>query len=427
MAHTHPHEHEELEAFLTAGDRRRRERARRRPRPAPRPGAELRALWATRGGRLLAVLCGAVLAVTLIGLIALWPSGADGTGAGGLGGPSEAAKVTDTGLAPCAGPAGQRCRVITVRVQGRSERITLGPVGAATQAPGPGTSVRVTLVPQIAGVPAPEERWAYAGIDRRGGLAWLAALFVFVALVTLRLRGGLAALGVVLSVGLVVFFLIPAMLEGRPAILVALTCALAVTFVTVGLTHGLSAPSLAAVLGVTLTLLLSGGLAEWAVHLVALDGRSSELAGYFAQQRVDVSLQGVVLAGMLIGALGVLADTAVTQSSAVVALRKANPRMGARALYDGAIAVGRDHLAATIHTLVLAYAGTALPLLLLLRSSSVGTVDALSSQDVAEPIAATLVGCLALIAAVPLTTALAAFLVVRTPADALGEHHGHAH
>ncbi len=381
-------------------------------------------LWGTPGGRALSALCLAVLAVTLAGLIALWPGA---TRSKSTFGASRPATVTSSRVVSCPGPAGQRCRQVVAEVGGRAERLTLGPLGAATPSPDPGTAIRVAAVPAIAGVPAPEEAFSFVDVDRRGGLRWLALLLAVVAVVTLRVRGALAALGVLASVGLVVAFLIPALLQGRPALLVALVCALAVTFITVGLTHGLTAPSLAAALGVAATLLLSAGLAELAVRLAALDGRSSELSSYLAQQQADVSLRGVVLAGMLIGALGVLADTAVTQSSAVVALRRASPALGARGLYRGAISVGRDHLAATIHTLVLAYAGTALPLLLVLRSSGVGTTDALNAQDVAEPIAATLVGCLALIAAVPLTTALAAFLVARTPGEALGEGHHHAH
>jgi uncharacterized membrane protein len=136
----------------------------------------------------------------------------------------------------------------------------------------------------------------------------------------------------------------------------------------------------------------------------------------------------VVLAGMVIGALGVLADTAVTQASAVMALRRANPLLGPRRLFSGAFAVGRDHLSATIHTLVLAYVGGALPLLLVLRSSGVGLADGLNTQDVAEPIVATVVGCLGLVLAVPVTTALASLLIARVPADLVpDEHHVHAH
>jgi YibE/F-like protein len=115
-----------------------------------------------------------------------------------------------------------------------------------------------------------------------------------------------------------------------------------------------------------------------------------------------------VLAGMVVGALGVLTDIAVSQASAVTALHRADPSLAPRALYRAAFAIGRDHLAATIHTLVLAYVGAALPLILVLRDAHVGVTDAINGQIVAEPVIATLVGATALIAAVPITTALAA-------------------
>jgi len=131
---------------------------------------------------------------------------------------------------------------------------------------------------------------------------------------------------------------------------------------------------------------------------------------------------------MVIGALGVLADMGVSQASAVMALRRANPDYSPRQLYREAFAVGRDHLAATIHTLVLAYVGASLPLLLVLQSAHAGLFDAVNTQDVAEPIIATLVGSIGLIAAVPLTTGLAALLASHIPPAALPhDHHGHAH
>jgi uncharacterized membrane protein len=198
-------------------------------------------------------------------------------------------------------------------------------------------------------------------------------------------------------------------------------------FVTLVLTSGLSAQTLTAALGISATLGLTALLALLCLHTVHLDGHSSELSVVLSQQNHAVSLRGVVLAGMVIGALGVLADTAVTQASAVTALREANPRLSAAGLYRRAFAVGRDHLSATVHTLVLAYAGTALPLLLVMRSSGVGTGDALNVQDVAEPVVATAVGCIALAVAVPLTTALAATFASRVPAEALGDAHTHVH
>lgn len=147
-----------------------------------------------------------------------------------------------------------------------------------------------------------------------------------------------------------------------------------------------------------------------------------------SQANGSISLQGIVLAGLVIGALGVLADMGVTQASAVMALRRANPEQSAFELYRGAFTVGRDHLVATTHTLVLVYVGATLPLLLVLRTVGVALPDALNTQDIAEPVIATVVGAMALLVSVPLTTGLAAALVHRAPAGALpdpGRPHHH--
>jgi uncharacterized membrane protein len=197
-------------------------------------------------------------------------------------------------------------------------------------------------------------------------------------------------------------------------------------FVTVLLTYGLSPPSLAAYLGIAASLLLAALAGVAAVGAAHLDGRSGELATYLATQRSSLSLHGVVLAGLVIGALGVLADMGVTQASAVMAIRHANPELSARQLFSGGFRVGRDHLVATTHTLVLVYVGATLPLLLTLHASGVALVDALNAQEVAEPIVAALVGAMALLVSVPITTALSAAVVHRIPSAALAGA-GHAH
>jgi uncharacterized membrane protein len=425
------------EEFYADRDRRERERAGRRQHRRPTPDdpghdhdhdhGQSRLRDAPAGRVLLGAV--ALLALfTVAGLIALWPGSAPGSKAGAaLGGPTTQATVVSSRIADCGGPVKQDCRQIVVSVDGRDERITLGPLVARPADPSPGDHVRVTPVATPEGAPPPAERWSFVTIERRGALLWLVVALAVVAVVIVRLRGLLAVLGIFVSLAIVVEFIVPAMLAGKPALLVALVGSLAVMFVTLLLTHGLSAQTLAAALGIGSTLLATCVLAIVAVGLVHLDGHSSELTVFLSQENGAISLEGIVLAGMVIAALGVLTDTAVTQASAVAALRRADPRQSVVALYRGAFAVGRDHLSATVHTLVLAYAGTALPLLLVMRSSGVGFGDALNTQDVAEPVAAALVGCLALMAAVPITTGLAAFLVGRTPAAALGDGHGHAH
>jgi uncharacterized membrane protein len=271
------------------------------------------------------------------------------------------------------------------------------------------------------------EAYEFVGVDRRGTLLWLLVAFAALVVMLTRRRGLLALVGFALSLGLVTQFIVPGILAGSPALLVSLVGSLAVMFVTVGLTYGVSAQSLAASLGIALSLGFAAVVGTLAVDSAAIDGRSGELSTVLSQTNSSISLQGIVLAGLVIGALGVLADMGVTQASAVMALRRANPEQSALALYRGAFTVGRDHLVATTHTLVLAYVGATLPLLLVLRTTGVTLPDALSTQDIAEPVIATLVGAMALLVSVPLTTALAAALVHRVPASAMppGTHSHH--
>jgi uncharacterized membrane protein len=194
------------------------------------------------------------------------------------------------------------------------------------------------------------------------------------------------------------------------------------------LTYGLRAPSLAAILGIAASLLLAALVGTVAVHAARLDGRGNDFSIALTQLNGTLSLQGIVIAGLVFATLGVLADMAVTQASAVMALRHANPGMHVRQLYRGALGIGRDHLVATTHTLVLVYVGATLPLLLVVHAAGLSATDAIDVQDLADPIVATLVGAIALLVSVPLTTALASLLAAPIPAGALpADAHAHAH
>jgi uncharacterized membrane protein len=391
---------------------------------------EARHLAGTTAGRVLIASVAALAAATIFGLVALWsPSAHRHAPTQALGGPTLGATVTAVRTVACPGPTPQACRQIAIDVGGRRARISLGPLTVSPSV-SVGQAVRVARNHLPPGVqPAPGfETYSFVGVDRHGSLLIMALALAGFALLVLRWRGVLAVVGVGLSLLLLTWFMVPAILAGRPAVLVALVGSMAVMFVTLVLTNGVGAQSLAGALGIAATLGLTSALAAAFTGIAHLDGRSSELTLFLSQQDGGLSLSGVILAGMVIGALGVLADTAVTQASAVMALRRANPALGPTSLYRGALAVGRDHLSATIHTLVLAYAGAALPLLLAMRSAGVGLTDALNAQDVAEPVLATIVGCIGLIAAVPLTTGLATLLVSRLPLEVVPEghpHHGH--
>ena len=424
-------------AARARAERRRSRQHRRNGRRAPR--ARLRPfashahtrLLATSWGRVLVGSVAVLLLATVIGLVALWPSAHHDGRSQAFGGRTYAATVTAVRDVRCPGPTAQRCtRLVATLGEGEDKgtrtTLDLGPTDLVSRfAAGDHIRVRpVAVPPGSRAAPA----YGFASLDRRGTLLWLVVAFAALVLVLARWRGLLALVGFALSLLLVVKFLVPAITAGSPPLLVAVVGALAVMFVTVGLTYGVSPQSGAAILGISASLLFAGVAGTIAVHAADLDGRSGELAMYLQQGGRHLSLQGIVLAGMVLGALGVVADMAVTQASAVMALRRANPELGARGLFSGAFGVGRDHLIATTHTLVLAYAGATLPLLLVLQSAGVSPTDALNAQDIAEPVVATLIGAMALLISVPLTTALAAALVSHVPAAALPDAHaGHHH
>jgi uncharacterized membrane protein len=226
----------------------------------------------------------------------------------------------------------------------------------------------------------------------------------------------------------VLVFVVPAILDGEPPLAVAVVGSLAVALVTIPLAHGGGPKSLAALLGTAASLLLTALLASVFTEAAHLTGFSSEEAIFLQVSGADLSLDGLLLAGMVIGALGVLDDVTVSQASTVLALRGAAPALGFRDLFGRALRVGRDHVSATVNTLVLAYVGASLPVLLIFSSADLGLGEALGLEVVATEVVATLVGSIGLIAAVPVTTALAAMLALReSPERLAASEHGHAH
>jgi uncharacterized membrane protein len=265
--------------------------------------------------------------------------------------------------------------------------------------------------------------------QRGGALFALFAVFALLVIAFSRLRGALSLLGLAASLAIILLFIVPAILNGKPPVAVAVAGSLAVMLTTIPLAHGRGPKAVAAVLGTTASLLLTALLAVLFTHLARLTGLAGEEAFALRLANPDVSLQGLLIAGMVIGALGVLDDVTVSQSSTVLALRAANPLLGFRELFTRAMHVGRDHVSATVNTLVLAYAGASLPVLLIFASGALSLGQAVNLELVSEQVVATLVGSIGLIAAVPATTAVAALLALHTPQDELEREaaHGHVH
>jgi uncharacterized membrane protein len=411
------------------------------------------ALWAvqraalrTRGGAALAAVLVAVGVATVVAMVALWPPRDLGlASAEGIIVASRdviPARVEQVRLAECPGELKPGCVRADFRLDGGlrpgSHSYLMLPGDEATPRLSPGDRIRVTPNAQsygnvpaelVAGADPSQAPYGFVDFERRRALLWIAIAFAALVVVLGRWVGAVSLIGAAAGLFLVTTFVAPAILAGSSPFVVALVGSFAAMFLAIVPLYGLSAKSLAALLGTAVSLLVIAAAAVIAVHASHLTGTSSEDATLVQSLGGGrISLQGLVIAGMLIGALGVLNDVTVSQSSTVLALRRANPALAARELVRSGLAVGRDHLGATVNTLVFAYAGAALPLLLIFSSQDLTFRDAVNRETVATEIVAALVGSFGLICAVPLTTVTAALLAVSLPADALaGEVHVHAH
>lgn len=259
--------------------------------------------------------------------------------------------------------------------------------------------------------------YAFFDYERTWPLLTLGAVFAVVIVAVARWRGLRAIVGIVIAFAVLVLFLLPALRDGAPAIPVALVASAAILYAVIYLAHGVSLRTSSALLGTLASLLLAAVLSWAAIELAHLTGLSEDQNNEVAAYLGNVSITGLLLAGFIIGSLGVLNDVTVTQAS--TAFELAETGASRREIFTGAMRVGRDHIASTTYTLVLAYAGSALPLLLLFSVSNRALGDVLTSESVAIEIARSAVGGVALALSVPLTTAIAAVLATPTYRRAL--------
>jgi uncharacterized membrane protein len=253
----------------------------------------------------------------------------------------------------------------------------------------------------------------FSDFQRKMPIILLALIFAVVVVGLARWRGAAAIAGLFISLLVLVRFVLPAILDGKSPIAVAIVGSAVIMLFVVYLAHGVNVRTTTALLGTALSLLLTGGLAWVFVRAAQLSGLATEEVSYLRATAGKLSPQGLLLGGIIIGSLGILNDITVTQASAVWELHLVDPTAPAARLYRSAMRIGRDHIASTVYTLVLAYAGAALPLLVLFTLTDRGFTDVVTGELVGEEVVRTLVGSIGLVAAVPITTALAVALVMR--------------
>jgi uncharacterized membrane protein len=271
---------------------------------------------------------------------------------------------------------------------------------------------KVGDVVEIAQIPDGNGTNTYEVIEwvRRPVLGWLLGLFVVTTVLVARLKGLRAILATALSLAIVMLYIVPQIVTGTSPILVSLIGAGGILILAIFFVHGINWSTAAALFGTLATVGLVIGLGQLFINIAHLTGFGSEEAMYFNVAAEQINLKGLTLAGLLIGSLGALTDTSVVQASLVRELSHVNPRLGIRELYKRGMGVGRDHIGSLVNTLVFAYAGAALPTLLLLILNQFSLAHSLNMELIATQIVHTFVGSIGLVWAVPLTTFIAAAL-----------------
>ncbi|MEU4619895.1 YibE/F family protein [Actinoplanes sp. NPDC023801] len=366
-----------------------------------------------QGRRLTLMLLVPAVLLTLVGMLLLWPR--DTPSVEGADGPVTAAGqvVTVTPQECPAVPEGEKplenCGTVTVRLEDGTQITTDIPSGPGAPEVAAGDDVTLLVLNEQDG-----SRSYSISDHQRGSRLWLlGAAFALAVVAFGRWRGLTALAGLGVTFGILLWFIVPAILDGRSPVLVAVVGAAAIMLTVLYLTHGLSITTTIAVAGTLASLAITAVLAAAATAGTHLTGVADETSNFLTISYGDVNMRGLLLAGIVIGSLGVLDDVTVTQSATVTELALANPAYGFRQLYRAATRIGRAHIASVINTIVLAYAGASLPLMLLFAAGDTPLGELLTSQMIAQELVRSAVGTIGLVAAVPITTALAAFLAAR--------------
>jgi uncharacterized membrane protein len=262
-----------------------------------------------------------------------------------------------------------------------------------------------------------------ADFVRRGPLLWLLAIFSALVVLIGRWKGLASLIGMGISFAVIFFFILPQILAGQDPILISILGSLAIIPATFYLSHGINRKTTVAILGTLSALIITGILANIFVEAAKLTGFAQEEASFLQiAKQGTINIKGLLLAGIIIGVLGILDDITVSQASVVEQLRKANKELKGMDLYLRVMSVGRDHIASMVNTLVLVYTGAAMPLLLLFVNNPYPFSEVINYEIIAEEIIRTLVGSIGLILAVPITSYIAVVVMREKKLEGFGKN-----
>jgi uncharacterized membrane protein len=398
FAHSHSHDHRAADARVRVGPRTRRV--------------------------VLALLALAALG-TVLGLALLWPdyarvgeisARADASVAGTVYAQGEILSIGEA----CAAPGGEtgECRIASVGIRsgddaGRVVSVELRG-GLLESGLAAGDRIELAAFPGAASLAGEQQRgpvYTVVGVQRHLPLIVLALVFVAVVVAVGRLRGLLALPALGISAGVLLAFVLPALVGGGPGLLIGIVASSAIMFVTLFFVHGFTMRTAAALIGTLCGILIISGVSELAVRVTRLSGVGDEATGLLTGMASEIDFRGLLSCSILIAGLGILNDVTITQASSVWELRAAAPEMPRREVYSRAMRIGRDHIASTVYTVFFAYAGAAISVLILIYLHDRPLLSLLTGEDIATELVRTLCGSIGLVLAVPITTWVASRLV----------------
>ena len=353
-----------------------------------------------------------VLAVA--GLIWLWPSAAEVESAihkiPAVEGGSYLTATIESVQDGCDGLSGGACKTVTVIPDdgpeaGQPQDVLLdgGTVHSGLRA---GDSIEVIRLDGNG-----DPFYSFSGVNRLPVIAVLTVFFVAAVIAVARWKGLFALVGIVIAAWVLMSFMLPAIIVGKPGMPVALAGSTVIMFIVLYVAHGISLRTSAALAGTLLGLGVTTALGAFAVGAARLSGFADENEYDLAQLAPAINFQDLLMVGIIVGGLGVLNDVTITQASAVWELRAAAPGWSRAKVFAAGMRIGRDHIASTIYTIVFAYAGAALTVLLLLHFTTRQPLALLGNELFGGEAVRTLASAIGLILAVPITTGIAALTV----------------
>lgn len=273
--------------------------------------------------------------------------------------------------------------------------------------------------------------FAVSDYERRPALLLLGILFVGVIIALGKMQGVRSIASLILSIVAIVYALIPLLLKGYPPVLITVIVGALVLFFAIFITHGFNRISSIAFLGTIIAVTMTSILARIATTMTHMTGFSTHEAIYLNfNTGGELDFVGIFLASIIIGMLGVLDDISITQVAVVRELYAVAGHLSKKELFTRALRVGKEHVSALVNTLVLAYVGVALPVLLFFATATAPIGQMINSEVFAAEIMRTVLGSIGLMMTVPITTWLAVVFLHNTKGVQLSEeekNHGHSH